>query len=270
MAYYQQYTFSTYNQLLIDLSAFLTANGWTVDLDGVYNTSYRRVHFHKGSAHFDIYSGASNITAYGCTGYSSGSAPNAQPGVSGSRTYANGTVGQPYWFVSVIGAVYLGIFSASAVNWGVFYHSIPVKIGSWADGFGLQGTGQNTLFGSSAYASTANAQIYINGAWSAFQAAINGISGGNYSNDFGSGKSLNIYNGGLTPLPILVFIGNSADGTKKHPIGYAPGLYKANGGDVYDIGEIIVISGYNYIIIPSAQVNIGSATNGDFIFKLGA
>ena len=272
MALYQQYTFSTWNQILIDLSAFLAANGWAIDLDAVYNTSYRRLHVHRGEAHFDLYSSGSNITGHACTGYSSGSAPNAQPGASGSKVFAGSTSGMPYMFISTAMGVYIMLTSSNTYAYlGAMWHSVP-KIGSWANGFGMSGTSIGGLFGPSAYASpNGSAQIYCNGEWSAYQAVAGGLSGGNYTSDLGSNKGFSLYNAGLIPQPIPLFLGNTSDSSKKHPIGYAPGLYKANCHDVYEQGDVIIIGGDTYLAIAQyTSGTMGSITYGDFIIKLGA
>ena len=271
MAYYQTVTFTTVNQFLIDLSAFLSANGWTIDYDGVYSTSYRRLHFHKGEAHFDFYSSTSTkIYMFGCTGYASGSAPNAQPGVSGSRDFTLSTSYPTIHFVSTQGAVYFGYIGSGSTYWGSVF-IVKEKIGSWSNGFGLQAvtTGAN-FFGGSAYSTTVGyAQLYYNGVWSTYGAAAGGFTGGNYGADLGSQKSLNVYNGGLVPQRVVLFINNSSDSTKKHPVGYAPGLYKANAGDIYDFAETVTIGSDTYLFLPSYSTSIGDGTYGDFLFKLG-
>lgn len=272
MAYYQTGICSTANQFLIDFATFLEANGWTLDYNGVYATSYRRIHFHKGEAHFDIYSTSGTASsAYGCTGYSSGSAPNAQPGVTGSAKAFNVINAAVYWFVSTVGGIYIGLGEyGTTINWGAFF-VVQAKIGAWSNGFGVQGV--NALFlGVSAYNSNAgSAQIYYNGEWSGSNTSTKGLCGNVVSTDIARNESPNFYNGGINPFPTVIFIRNAIDTSKWHPIGYAPGLYRTNGGDIYDVGEIITIGSDQYIILPSSALTIGASTgNGDWLFKLGA
>lgn len=272
MAFYLTGIFTTANQLLIDLSTFANDNGWTVDYDGVYNTSYRRLHIHKGGAHYDLYSSSStSFRVYGCTGYSVGSSPSDQPGVSDGYSPFTGENGGVFWLISVVGALYIGCVRGTEIHWGTLF-AISDKIGNWTGGFGLQGSSSGGMFRYDAYGYTYGyAQLYFNDGWSAYNTAANGLGGSVYNSaDMVIKCQPNIYNNGLLPFRIALFIFNSSDPEKKHPIGYAPGIYRSNGGDIYDIGDEITIGADAHIILPVRTYAIGSDTYGDFIFKLGA
>lgn len=270
MALYQQYTYSNNNTFLTDLATFLGSNGWTIDTNTVYNTSYRRLHAHKDALHFDAYTNAgSQVLFHGCTGWASGSEPNLQPGATPQKNFQSFVVEQPYWFVSVAGAIYIGVFNGTSMSWAFFFHLIP-KIGAWNDGFAVAGTVTGSMLSQNMHTSTGgNGQLYINSDWTPLVAA-GSLQGSIYTSDLPASKGVNFYNGGIVPQPVVLWLNNGSDSSKKHPIGYAPGLYRANGCDIYSIMEEIVIGSDTYLIMPSYAVTIGSFTYGDFLFKLGA
>jgi hypothetical protein len=273
MAYYEFHdTTMTSNQILIDLAAFVAANGWVIDFDGVYNTSYRRLHFHKGQAHFDLYS--SSVLAgimYGCTGYSAGSAPNAQPGVSAAKTFAALAAPSGYWFISTVGGIYICFLATTSLNftnWICFF-TLQDKIGAWADGFGLSGGASGDLFDTGWCASPEYGQLYYNGIWSGTAIALGGVVGTTTTSDLPT-KAPNYYNAGIVPFPVLLSLCSLADTTKRQPLGYAPGLYRSNGGDIYNIADELTIGTDTYLILPRMYNYIGQAGSGDYLFKLGA
>jgi hypothetical protein len=70
---------------LNSLATFATSAGWTVDHNGVRSGSDYWLAVHKDSCYLDYFvpiSSTTDIQLWGATGYSSGSAPSAQPGVS--------------------------------------------------------------------------------------------------------------------------------------------------------------------------------------------
>ena len=272
MALYQTYSYTTLNQILIDLSAFLSANGFTIDFNGVYNTSYRRLHFHKGSAHYDMYSASGlTCTMYGCTGYDSGSAPNAQPGVALSNSLTVVT-GGGYCFISTTDAVYVGIISlAGLYNWGVFLYNIPNKVGSYSGGFGLSGSGASTdvYLDNWGYAGSQGAQLYINGVWTTQgNGVVNEASGNNVTTGIGKYSPF-CYNSGIIPFPILIMVSGPTDSTKRIPLGYAPSIYRACPGDLYVLGDTIIIGSDTYMWMPSSGQSVLSTAATDYLFKLG-
>jgi len=271
MAYYQQYTYTNTNQYLLDLEAFANTNGWTIDLSAAYNTSYWRLHLHKGSAHFDLYSTAGEVYMYHCTGFASGSSPSTQPGAGGTNgVWFTLSTSISYWFVSTVGGLYMAYLTAttSAFNWGCFF-IVQDKIGAYAGGFGgIVPSADYNLF-SDDTASPYRNQIYINGSWGVYGGA--GAMVGSIVNGSIPTYGPNHYNLGIIPWPVLITIYYAADITKRVPVGFAPGLYQTNGGDVYNIGDEIIIGADTYLIMPGTGKSIiGDTARGDYLFKLGA
>ncbi len=274
MAYYQKLAgATTSNQFLIDLAAFVAANGWIVDLNGIYNTNYRRLHFHQGAAHFDIYSNSTlGMGMHGCTGFNGGLAPNLQPGATPAKLYQI-IAGSDCWMISVTGGIYICVLNNVApfywFHWCCFF-IVQDKVGSWLDGFGLSAGSIAELFNGGWCLGPGYGQMYINGEWSATVAAA-GVSGNKLSSHLPT-KSPNYYNGGLVPMPILLLQNLATDTSKRVPLGYAPGIYQTNGGDIYQAGDELVIGADTYLITPSYQyaTTVGVVQQVDFLFKLGA
>lgn len=276
MAYYQKFTAATTaNQFLIDLAAFVAANGWTIDFDGVYNTSYRRLHFHQGAAHFDLYSNSTvGLELYGCTGYNGGLAPNLQPGVNGTgKSYAV-VAGAAYWMISVKGGIYICMLALTTNVWTGWcsFFIIEDKVGSWLDGFGLAASSYSygPPFANDWYGNPQYGQLYINGVWSP-AAYADGVVGNVVASSL-STKMPNHYNGGLVPMPILLMKCPAVDSTKRLPLGYVPGVYQTNAGDIYTVGNELVIGSDTYLITPASSYfsKVGTVNQVDFLFKLGA
>lgn len=259
------------NTFINDLAAFLTENGATIDFHGVYNTNYRRVHFHIGGAHFDFYNtSATIVTVYGCTGYTPGALPNAQPGISTAQTFTT-NAGMREVFVSVFGALYICTSVAyPSYVWGG-YGTMIDKVGAFTEGFFIHKPITNNFGPLSYNSSSGSAQLYYNGAWTTYNVAAGGL-----IFDFGSGGGLarqkmpNVFNGLIHPFDVGMYIINSSDTSKYHPIGIAPGLFKGNGGDIYVPGELIANGDDTYIVYPRNDSDTGSTSNGDFFFKLEA
>lgn len=270
MAYWQEYTFSTKAQFVIDFAAFAAANGWTINANGTYGSSYRRVHFSKGSAHFECYEDATSTKLIGCTGYAAGSNPDAQPGVSGVKNFMP-TVGVRYWLVSTVVAIYIGaeVSAGGAVYWGCFY-AVQEKIGNWNGGHGLhQPLNSNRIFNSGCYGTSQGSnQMYFEGAWSPTTVA-GAVSGSTTSDLSLLDRQPFKYNAGILPLPVGLFRHNLSTTTLKHPLGFAPGLFRINAGDVYVMKEELVIGADTYLVMPINHNVVGS-TNHDLLFKLGA
>jgi len=277
MALYQELTTTTANQFLTDLAAFAATNGWTVDYSDVYNTSYYRVHISKGSAHFDAYSNSTmGGYFYGCTGYAGGSPPASQPGVSGDKNF-NLEVSAPLWLISTAGGLYVGMKTSTYFRWMALF-VVSEKVGAWSDGHGLT-VHTNNVYGTSPFMSTDvytayfGAQIYINGAWSGNKVVANGLSGNNYitAGHMAATAQPCKYNQAMLFLPLILFLYSAVDTTKKHPIGYLPGVYLSNGGSLYLTGETFTVGADTYLILPSFSLTVGASTTyTDLLFKLGA
>jgi hypothetical protein len=278
MAYTQSFTTSTANQLLLDLSSFVSSNGWTVDLDAVYNTSYRRLHFHKGLAHYELYStGPLSFNSLSCTGFNGGQAPAAQPGSSTDITAAFDAAGNPLIFVSTVGGIYMFEAGTNYIHHAAFF-TVVSKVGVWSDGWGIV-CGMNlyandVLMSPGAYSTNHWATLYYNGAWTPTATKAGALSGNNYLSVANAlhANQPNTFNRGILPLPITLFIYDTIDSSLKRPIGYLPGAYKIGGGDLFTIGETFTIGADTYIAIPGRDKTFGTNTysSADLLFKLGA
>lgn len=276
MALYQELTTTTSNQFLTDLAAFAAANGWTVDYSGVYNTSYYRIHISKGAAHFDAYSESTlGGKFYGCTGYSSGSPPASQPGVSAVKDFYL-VASIPLWLISTTGGLYAGMKTVSYFKWLALF-IVSEKVGAWTDGHGLTvGITINSilpLMSDEAYSTNYAAQIYINGAWSGNKVIANGLAGNNYiaSGHMAATAQPCKCNQAMLFLPLVLFLHSTVDTTKKYPIGFLPGVSLSNSGSLYLTGDTFTVGTDTYIILPSLSLTVGAGTiNTDLLFKLGA
>ena len=266
MAFNQVYTASTANQLITDMAAFISANNWVVDLNTTYNT-YNRIHFHQGSAHFEFYAiSDTSWVVYGCSGYSSGSIPSAQPGAAGGNGGAI-VAGARYTFISSVGMISMGRESSIGGSWywTFFWNNLNVKVGSWSGGFGFITDSTNGGFTTVAYNAPGFAKINYNGVWSTGSAAGGLVSNGSETQL--PGDQPFTFNGGLLPLPMILYLENS--NSQYQPLGFVNGLYSVNGGNIYMPFDPITIGANNYIIMPKSSYVIGSSGN-DFLFQLGA
>ncbi|MGI6655263.1 MAG: hypothetical protein ACOX5Z_00225 [Desulfobulbus sp.] len=277
MSLFVQTQLSTPSQLLIELAAFAGGCGWTIDLN-VDVSNRRRLHLHSGSAHFELYAyNNDRIYCYACTGYDAAKAHNDQPGTTSPYRdfYIAGSSGQPAWFVSCGGALYVAVlYQGSEYRWIALIESFA-KIGAWEGGQCLwvsENSSNNLgLFGRDALsAGTYNIPLLrLNNAWTA-QAAP-GLCGSVGYNDLAAGKTVNLYNGGLSPQPVVLFLTSPQDSSKLHPIGFAPGVYRCNCADLYAIGDTIEISGTTYLALPYVAPQLGVFDTwffGDLLFAL--
>ena len=275
MPYYQSYVFTSANQMVLDLAAFAEANGWTIDLNAAYLTSYRRLHLHKGSAHFELRSySATGIYLSGCTGYG-GTSPATAPGYCGRENVIANTVGATYSFVSTVSGLYFHNAQAGPYWGGLF--TVAAKVGAWTEGFGFQAAGTaGKLFGVTACLTTnGGAQLYYNGAWSPVSAAValaNSLVGNFQASNWTIpvANQPSMYNGGLMPSPILLMLASPLDTAKRIPLGFAPGLLATSGGTIYSPWDELVIGADTYVITPSSGQSALGSTAGDQLFKLGA
>jgi hypothetical protein len=267
MAFYQYGIVTTANQLVADFKILAEANGWTIDLFTTYLT-YNRVHLHKGSSHFEVYATAGTaFSVVGCTGYSSGAIPTAQPGATAAKDTGYVTANYGFCLISTAGGLYIGHFSNGHNYWcwaGIC--TLQAKIGTWADGI-ICFNSYSQPFNISAYTS-GESQLYINGAWTPSVAA------GGFCGSVGSdldmcAKQPMEYNAGILPIPITLFVRLVTDYTKFQPIGFAPGMYRCNGGNIYTTAEEIPVGADTYLIMPCNGATIGLSSH-DLLFKLGA
>jgi len=274
MAFYQSYTTAASGnmavQFLTDLSAFALSNGWTIDYDGIYDLN-RRLHIHKGSAHFDFYEYLElSIYLYGCTGFNGGVDSSAQPGATPSPAFIDLVHNGGYNFISTAGAIYFCLVAvAGHVGWGALVHSVPNKIGAWT--FGVMAIGANTgspAFDYSLFSNPSSGRVHYNGGWST-GANAGGLCGIYTTNQL-IANSHQWYNAGILPFPIWFGIFDLTDSTKVRPMGFFPELYASNGRDVYEVGQSITIGADTFVIMPTYLSEIGHVSYGDFLFKVGA
>jgi hypothetical protein len=271
MALYETYTTSTNNAFLQSLSAFATANGWVIDRDSSHNTNYRRLHLHKGSAHYDLYSDANYVYCYPCTDWNELVDPNLQPGGGFAKfMYQTSMSGYTGYFVSTLGCIYIGFQLGSAVPfWGGLWQVQSTdKIGAWTGGFGAfhSAVYVNGLFTAGYYQTPYNNQMYYDSAWSSVLSPY-----------YGSLMSAHppaglidampfVFNLGIMPLPILIMTTSLDDAAKLRPMAFAPGVYRCAGGSIYNIADEIVIGSDTYLIMPYSAVNVET---GAVLFKIG-
>ena len=268
MALYETHNFTTGVQFLQDFAAFALANGWTVDRSETYQSTNWRIHIHKGAAHFELRSSATAVRVSSCTGYDSLADATGQPGYNGAeRSFAN-TVGETYTFVSTVGAIYFTRAKPGDYEWGGLF-VIQDKIGTWADGFGFQ-VPDLSLFGVNCYSSAGGfGQIYYDGQWSGLGVAANGLSGVNSLGDVVS-KQPSVHNAGVVPLSSLLMLILPEDTAKRIPLGFAPGVFRARTGNLYEVGDQLLIGADTYLVQPFANRDLFAETAGAHFFKLGA
>lgn len=261
MALFGTYSFSGSNQYLSDLKAFAEANGWTIDFFGTYNGN-NRLHLHKGSSHFEVWY-RDNLRVYlcGCTGYSSGAAPTAQPGTSAAISHLASYTGiTEVYFASSGSSLYLGANRSGDYRWGGCL-TITEKVGTWAGGIMVVGDDFNTpndtyrfFFGPRADYMT----LFINGVWTPLNgsAVANALYGMLYSDNAFTWTPPARHNLGILPTKCPLFVRNASNTGLVHPVGFAPGLRVASPGDVYDVHSTMTIDGASHVwCVRSGQSN---------------
>lgn len=273
MALYQFYTFTSTDQLISDLNDFALANGWSVDFFGLYS-SHNRLHIHKGSNHFEIwYSSSTVANINGCSAYSGGSAPASQPGASGTKALGSLAAGVLYCFVSCGTSMYLGSTASSGAGswaWAPIGEVID-KLGSWTGGQLVSGKPANAVIYNGTFDLTSGhaGQLFYNGSWTPNSS---GVVAGAVAGSGGEFELLkcqpSTFNGGILPIKIKLWVRNATTPTLLYPIGYAPGIYRVNGGDIYSVGDIIPIGEVDHLIMPALYPTIGNVTYHDVLFAL--
>lgn len=251
MALYQEYTFSDIATFLSDLSNFAVANGWV----SITSTS-TRVEISKGGTTFRIdYASSTAVNIYATPGGGT---------ISPSVPIDTFAAGQSYMFVSCGNSIYIGRVMSGLYCWGGLINIVD-KIGSWSGGSMVAGIYQtyNTLFGTSVEFTT----LYRNGNWS--YKGTNAQAGsvkGNIDNDPIVNKQPNLHNAAIIPFPVRVFVCNAVT-SLLHPIGYAPGLFRINAGNLYMPRDVISVNGNNHLVMPNRSSVSGER---DMLFRLNA
>ena len=233
------------------LATWLATVGWTVD----YNSGSGRIHFHKDTVHMEMWSSAvvsTNVYAAICTGYAAGQTSANQPGYSVSQNNymyfaVGGSVYPSYLrFVSTPHAVFifsLATYSGNQYQASLAFGRINTKLGTWGGGEFLS-CGYLSPF--SSHLNYTNFVVRYNESWTPLVVA----GGVNMQTDVCislSSKMPILYSGGIIPIPQLVFKHDVSSTNLLHPIGYCPDFYLVGGGDAYLSGDIVTISGTDYL-----------------------
>lgn len=243
MALYQyNFTFSTVAQFLTDIATFADGNGWTVN-----TLSSTLCVVTKGAVTWTIE-------------YSSGTSIKMKSGASG-YAYMTMNPGDAYAFVSCGASLFIGRSVSGIWVWGGLAN-ISTKVGAWAGGIGVCG------FSSSPFQTSA-ITFDVNGVWSpASGAGAVWIS----TNDdlYMMDKQPFTYNAGILPAQVMAFALHT-DTSLYRPLGYIDGLYRFRAGDIYVMGEELVIGADTYLAMPMGSSGLSSSAQArDLLFKLGA
>lgn len=256
MALYQKYTFSNVATFLSDLATFAAANGWTV----ITSTS-TRVEISKSGVEFRVdYVSTTSVRLYATQ--SGGTITTA------TITITPFAVGSPYMFVSCGSSIPIGLYTSSAWNWGGLFNVVDAeKTGSWTGGalvLGINSANYRFFNDASFIVGT----IWKDGAWSYVggSAAAGALKGSTSFDTSLADKQPNAFNGGIIPVDIELYVCNSTV-TLLHPIGFVPGVYRFNAGNIYVAEETIPIDGTDYLAMPYGYGTVGTR---DLLFKLTA
>ena len=256
MAFYQKFTFSNVATFLSDLAAFGTANGWAV----ITSTS-TRTEISKSGVEFRVdYVSTTSVRLYATQ---SGGSINTS-----TITITPFAVGSPYMFVSCGASIAIGLYTSSTWNWGGLFNVVDAqKTGSWTGGAMILGINSaNYRFFNDA--TFIIGTLWKDGAWSYVggSAATGSLKGSTSFDSSLADKQPNAFNGGIQPVDVELYACNSAV-TLLHPIGFAPGVYRFNAGNIYVAEETISIDGTNYLVMPYGY---GATGTRDLLFKLAA
>lgn len=273
MAAYEFFTATTTDLFIANIKAKAEAYGWTIDFFGTYS-GHNRLHLHNADgAHFEIwYSSSTSANIVGCTGYSSGSAPTAQPGVSGLG-YFQGTY--PHFIVVGPHAIFIKVFIATYYQF-MHFGAINDKIGTWTGGAFLSHTTStsytHSLWGLSYGTSSLYSQVLINGSWTTRDFSVAGTAGAvvAISGSQLIGKMPHAYSGGILPIPLLLTLVNATTTSYRHPIGYAPDLRYFRPGDLYAQLEELVINGEKWVGVNQDEAGVTFANAPDILIRLAA
>lgn len=266
MAAYEFFTAGTTNLFIEHIKTKAEAYGWTID----YYVS-GRCHLHNaGGSHFEIYYLYADTAAIrGCTGYTSGAASTAQPGVSGECQI---TANQAHFIAIGPHTVFIKVFSNGYAQ-NMQFGNIVDKVGAWEGGICISSTtsyvgGYNYALWASPYALW-KSQVRINGAWSTLSTdqagAVTGVCEPTLY-----GKMPFTYSGGILPCPILLVRTNPTTTAYRDPLGYASDVRLFAGGDVYSSLEEIIIDGEKWVAIRQSETGVTFTASPDLLIRLAA
>jgi len=248
MAYFEYGTNTGVVDFLSQIATFAAANGWTID----YQAS-ARVHLHKNGLHFELVISSDDLLIYGCTGYDSGAAASAQPGVTTTSKSSNHSTSGSHYLISTANALYFTNLDTyyNRYHYGVI-GEIADKLSPWSGGqFLAIGTPSGDVF----MDFEAPTFFYYDGQWWGAGSGANATTTpGALMGNENSGVVLSLnqpspYNLGIMPVPITLFRRSPANTSLLIPLGYMPGLRMVNGGNVYECGEEITIEGESCVFM---------------------
>lgn len=267
MPAFELFPATTTDLFIANIKAKAEAYGWIVDFFGTY-LAHNRLHLHNSAgSHFEIwYQNGAEANIRGCTGYSSGDIPTAQPGVSSNvRVYSN------YWHLVVVGPSSITIKgSYSSSYWIVQFGAIIDKVGGWSGGTCISGATTSTGYDLWIGYEQAYSQVLINGSWSTSVSGGGGGVKGICESELYT-KMPFAYSGGIMPVPMLLVQLNATTPSNLHPIGYAPDFRSFNGGDVYESLTPITLDGESWL--PFSRFELGTVlatTTPDTLIRLAA
>ncbi len=238
MALWEEYTFATIADYLSKLAAFGTANGWVVT-----TSTTTTVVMSKAGMTFTSVDGGNLSVSRSLT---------FGGRLSGTVTEFQLSVGYNFGFISCGSNLFFyshHLYSTDPL--GPFFGGVMQivdKIGAWSGGpliscsrvisatrldYFLQGTMVN------------KATLFYEGAWTTIGAAAAGRPHGS----IGAERVVahpNYFNAATLPIPILISQYDT-NTSYLHPIGFAPCVFRASRGTVYAVGDIITISGEQYL-----------------------
>lgn len=275
---YQTGTANSPDDLLDKLRLFAAAQGWTVNAWTV-DAGFHRLHLEKSGQWVNLHSFADYIEIIGSTGYSAGSAWNAQPG-TGTSARSNAMPGPyvAYHFFAGTDTLYTAVESTPGIfkhlAFGMIEKTCTFTGGAYVGAVYWEQSasyidspdhyGHYSLFDSDAQSLLYNASIRAD-----IDAKVNNwmrftyVTSGNYAKSGDRGGSYNLLWGlrantpnafnGLTPIfPFYVFVERPS--VLYSPVGYAKDLRSVNMSSLTP-GETITLGADQWMVFPIAQKN---------------
>ena len=240
MALWEEHTYSNMADYLAKLAAFGTANGWTVS-----TSTASTVVMSKGEATLTTTDGGSHYANRSMTvgGLTSGIATEFQLGVDRKFGFISCGVNlffyTEYWHTTT---TFQGVYFGGAMQ-------ITDKVGAWSGGHLLSCSRVQQIYRFADWflnnAMVNRSALLYEGAWTAMGAAAAGRPYGSIGQEWIILEP-NYFNAATLPVPVLIYQ-YDANTAYVHPIGFAPCVFRASRGTVYAVGDIITISGEQYL-----------------------
>jgi len=235
MAKYQSYaSFTTITAFLVELGAFAPANGWTI----VTQTPTSLIMSKSG-------------TVFEVTRINDATARMYATPPDGARNTNDIQIffqeGRSYNLVSSGRSLLIGKSHDNQWGWGGLVFLNPVGITGGIGLIGNNGEYSSRFAISEPYSST----YYVNGAWTPFgyPYPAGSIVGLGSSDGFIANYQPMKYNAGLLPVPVYMFMLHTTT-TSLRPVGCIENVFRTREAGVYAHGDIIVINGNDYVLVP--------------------